>query len=89
MYDALRADDLASFYSEKDSSYKTIAKHDSLYQVIFELHQTSRTAFINSLTYYQNHPDLLKIIVDSMAQLNEVNTQKKADTLHSKSRPHH
>ncbi len=84
MYDALKADDLASFYSEKDSSYKTVAKHDSLYQIIFELHQTTRAAFIKSLSYYQNHPDLLKNIVDSLAKLSEAAQQKKGDTLHMK-----
>ncbi|GAC1420801.1 MAG: hypothetical protein NVS1B13_23450 [Flavisolibacter sp.] len=89
MYDALKADDLASFYSEKDSSYKTVAKHDSLYQVIFDLHQTSRAAFIKSLTYYQNHPDLLKNIVDSMEKLSQADQQKKGDTLHSKSKSHY
>lgn len=86
MWDIMRADELAEFYSYKDSSFKTIAKHDSLYQTIFNIHKTSRGTFKSSVAYYQNHPDLLKIIIDTIQRRLDSSRQKR-DSISIKGKP--
>ena len=47
---------------------KDIKKERSvLYQQVFDLHETSREAFLKSFSYYAGRPDLLKAIVDTLA----------------------
>lgn len=66
MWDMVRADDFATVYLIKDSS-KTLKQHiDSLYGLVFAIHHTNRKTFYHSLDYYYAHPDLNKILMDSV-----------------------
>ena len=73
LYDVMRADEMANFYSLKDSTYHNFSKRTALYDTIFHLHGIGKETFQKSMNYYQGRPDLLKIIFD--------NLQKKADSL--------
>jgi hypothetical protein len=86
MWDVMRADELAEINSYKDSTYRTIAKHQGLYQSIFDLHHTTKAAFRNSVTFYQNHPDILKTVIDSIQRQLDSSRQKKQDTISIKSK---
>jgi hypothetical protein len=66
LWDLLRADELANYYIPSDSSFKTLDKHDSLYQDIFSIHKISKEDFKRSMKYYQSRPDLLQTIMDSL-----------------------
>jgi Domain of unknown function (DUF4296) len=73
MWDMLRADELANYNSVKDSTYRKMDRHTQLYQVIFNVHKISKDEFARSLHYYEDHPEMLSIVLDSL--------QKKSDTL--------
>jgi hypothetical protein len=65
LLDMLRADE---FFNQKqiDSATRDSFNRTNLYQSVFALHKTNKQAFKRSFTYYESHPDLLKIILDSM-----------------------
>src|SRR5438067_1469932 len=66
LWDLLRADEVVNFYIVKDSTYRTLEKRTNLYQSVFKIHNISKTEFKNSLRFYEDHPEFLKPIVDSM-----------------------
>src|SRR5690606_30972851 len=38
-----------------------------LYQQVFDLHNTNREKFLKSFSFYSARPDLLKVIIDTLA----------------------
>ena len=66
LWDLLRADEVVNFYMVKDSTYRTIEKRTDLYQSVFKIHNISKADFKTSLRFYEDHPEILKPIVDSM-----------------------
>jgi hypothetical protein len=66
LWDILRADEVTNYYQISDSSYATLEKHSAIYFSIFQLHHTTRAAFIKSLHYYEENPDKLKPVLDSL-----------------------
>src|ERR1700759_1380712 len=63
MTDMMKADEVVSYYSLKDSAYTKPMKREQLYEQVLQLHHTTKTQFKASLQYYQGHPDLLKASV--------------------------
>ena len=63
--DMLRAD---QFFIQKqaDSATRDSFNRFNLYHSVFRLHKTNKETFQKSFIYYENHPDLLKIVLDSM-----------------------
>jgi hypothetical protein len=66
LWDLLRADEVVNFYMVKDSAFRTLKKRTDLYQTVFTIHNISKAEFKNSLRFYEDHPEILKPIVDSM-----------------------
>ena len=66
LWDMLRADALTPELMRTDSNTKTSLKNIELYNKVFRVHNISKTIFQNSYTYYQNHPDLMRTLLDSM-----------------------
>lgn len=66
LLDLLRVDE---FLNQKKSD-TTIASDSfnrtNLYHSVFIFHKTSKKNFKKSFAFYESHPDLLKIILDSM-----------------------
>jgi Domain of unknown function (DUF4296) len=62
--DMLLADE---FYNQKqaDSATMDSFSRTNLYKAVFTGHKTNKDEFRKSLNFYQSHPDLLKIILDS------------------------
>jgi hypothetical protein len=71
MWDALKAEELQNYYDEHNPAIQSLEKHAELYQTVFTLHKTNKEQFKKSLHYYQEHPALLKVVLDSL--------QRKAD----------
>lgn len=92
LWDVMQADEMADYYSGKDSSFKTMKKHIAYYQTIFSIHNTTKTIFVNSLNYYESHPEKFKKIVDSLQSYSErlqnVDTIKKTKIDTSKTKSH-
>lgn len=80
LWDVLQADEMADYYAEKDSTFRTLSRHADYYQKIFTLHKITRQDFKKSLDYYQDHPERLKTILDSLQHYGE--RMQKADSLH-------
>lgn len=72
LYDVIRADEMVDVYSIQDSAYRNFSKRSALYDSVFHIHAISKEGFQKSLQFYQDRPDLLKTIFDSL--------QKRTDT---------
>ena len=66
MWDLMRADAYVSDFVMKDSTRDKKTESAKLYEKIFDIHATSQEAFKKSLVFYQNRPDLFKVISDSL-----------------------
>lgn len=71
LWDVMQADELAEYYSSRDSAFKGPARHIDYYQKIFAIHKISKDDFAKSLNYYQNHPASLKSILDSLQRFEQ------------------
>lgn len=67
LWDLIRADQfLNDFVLVKDSSLERKIESNKLYQQVFAIHEVSRDEFRESFSFYRNHPQLLKNILDSL-----------------------
>jgi hypothetical protein len=79
LWDVMQADEMAEYYSAKDSSFRELSKHVDYYQKIFSIHKISKADFTKSLGYYENHPASFKPILDSLQSFAE--RFQRADSL--------
>lgn len=67
LWDLMRTDKFLSDYVlNKDSSKKVDSESVKLYQQVFAMHQINGEEFSRSFTYYKDHPEHLKAIMDSI-----------------------
>ena len=66
MWDMLRADELYTRMTIKDSLAKGRREDIRLYEEIFALHKITRGHFDSSYKYYASHPADFKILIDSI-----------------------
>ena len=66
MWDLIKADELVYNNATKDSTINKKQESIKLYGQVFRIHGTSKEKFEESLAFYQNRPDLLKIVMDSL-----------------------
>jgi Domain of unknown function (DUF4296) len=67
LWDMIRADKfLTDFILIKDTSLNKDTASINLYQQIFRIHHISKEKFQQSFAFYRAHPDLLKVILDSL-----------------------
>jgi hypothetical protein len=78
MWDLMRADAYVTDFVMKDSTRDKKAESAKLYEKIFDIHATSQEAFQKSLAFYQNRPDLFKVISDSL-RVDEKKSQQYPD----------
>jgi len=68
LWDMMRADQfLSDFVLNRDSSLNSAGERMKYYNRIFSLHQIDRENFQQSFTYYQQHPALFKMLMDSIS----------------------
>ncbi len=86
LWDVMRAQTLAQQTSLKDSTINMAIETKLLSQKIFEIHQTDSTHFVESYNWYVKHPDVLKIIFDSLyaqkQREGDLRLKKKEKALH-------
>ena len=71
------ADEFITTYIWKnDSLINRLEESSKLYERIFNIHKVTKEQFQKSITYYHEHPDLLTIIVDSLAAKEKTLTKK-------------
>ncbi len=66
LWDVMRAETLASEIGHKDSSVDVAIETKALSQKVFVIHKTDSASFNKSYNWYLKHPDVLKIIFDSL-----------------------
>lgn len=76
MWDMLKADGFVSEYLSKDSSLDKKQESIKLYDEIFLIHTTNKEEFKKSLSYYQDHPAIYKVLLDSLSANHSGETQK-------------
>ncbi len=69
LQDMMRADKfLADYVLNKDTTKKIDSESVKLYQQIFAIHQITGEQFQKSFSYYKEHPDQLRSIMDSLSR---------------------
>lgn len=66
MWDIFLADAFTQKYLKTDSSKADLTKNAALQQKIFELHKITREDFYTSYAYYNSHPDIMRVMLDSI-----------------------
>lgn len=67
LWDMIRGDVLAQQIVKNDSSRDLKITSLELSQKVLAIHNIDRSKFEKSVTFYQNHPDLMKAIFDSIS----------------------
>ena len=65
-WDMMRADEMVNYNATADTSYNRIENQEAYYQAILRMHNITKETFRKSKEYYESHPELLKIILDSV-----------------------
>jgi hypothetical protein len=66
IFDLLRADELINNSIVRDTSVSRDSIATQLYEQIFSIHKVDKKKFYDSYRYYQAHPDLNKVLFDSL-----------------------
>ena len=67
LWDMMQADQYASSYLIKDSAKVNVKMETlKLYEEVFRLHKVSREEFRKSFQFYQDHPDITRVLFDSL-----------------------
>ena len=66
LWDMIRADEFLVSYVLKDTSVDRKTESIKLYEMVFDLHDISKSTLEKSFKYYQQHPEILKPIMDSL-----------------------
>ena len=73
VYDLMQTDEFINSFLYKDTSLNIKKERSIFYEKIFKIHNTNRKEFYSSFRYYQQHPDLQKVLFDSLYE----NVKKK------------
>lgn len=79
LWDVLRADEMSGYFVARDTVLNHLSTYSGYYQQILKMHHITKKNLNKSLQYYQNHPVLFKVILDSLQSFGE-RQQKKADS---------
>ena len=84
LWDVIRAQALSAEMARKDSTIKEVAETKILTQKVFEIHHITSSAFDQSYSWYTGHPEIMRIIFDSMniqnQRQNDCERSKEEDT---------
>ncbi len=73
MWDVLQADAYSELFLKKDSIKNFIASSAFLQQKVFDVHHVTKDDFYRSYEYYNDRPDEMRIILDSVSAKAERN----------------
>ena len=66
LWDVIQAQALATETARKDSTVNEVAENKILTQKIFDIYKIRSKDFDQSYSWYTSHPDVMRIIVDSL-----------------------
>jgi hypothetical protein len=82
LWDVIRAQALAIETARKDSLVNEVAETKVLTQKVLVIHHTTSTVFNKSYNWYTNHPDIMKIIFDSLSTQSQHESQSEVRKTH-------
>lgn len=71
LWDIIRADSFTQQFIKKDSTKNPVFENARLQQQIFLNHKITREDFEKSYSYYKEHPDLMRPLLDSITAIAE------------------
>ena len=71
LWDVIRAQALSGEMARRDSSINEIAETQLLTRKVFEIHNITPSAFDLSYAWYTSHPEMMRIVFDSMHSQNQ------------------
>ena len=71
LWDVIRAQALSAEMARKDSTLNEIAETKLLTRKVFEIHHITSLAFDQSYSWYTSHPEMMRIIFDSLSIQNQ------------------
>ena len=78
-WDFIRADALTTVEQKNNyTSAVSIAENVKLQKQVFAMHQVTKEEFYNSLAYYNTHPALMRVLMDSI--VNKANRERQNST---------
>lgn len=83
MWDMIRADNLSEERARRDTLLNLNHENLGLINEVFAIHKIKKSEFERSLQFYQNNPDMLRVIFDSIKMQQ---SRKKKDTIELKKR---
>jgi hypothetical protein len=66
IFDLIRADEFINSYVIRDSTINIKIRRIELYNQVFTIHKTNREEFYKSYKYYEQHPEIHKVLFDSL-----------------------
>ncbi len=75
LFNVMQADELVNVKFTADTSLNRLSESVDLYQNVFKIYRISADDFKRSFTFYQNHPEQLIPILDSLQKT----TQRRID----------
>lgn len=67
LWDIVRADQLLNVKATRgDSSANSPGERIKMYRQVFSIHNISKEKFQQSFSFYSTHPELMKVILDSL-----------------------
>jgi Domain of unknown function (DUF4296) len=76
VWDMLQAGEWGNISAGKDSLFHKNGKDFQLFYQVLELHHINKEQFYNSYKFYQEHPDKMKVLMDSISDFG--NREKNA-----------
>jgi ABC-type nitrate/sulfonate/bicarbonate transport system ATPase subunit len=67
LWQLIQSDEYTTFIITKDSSKNAINERIKLYQEVFALNKTTKEQFRESYQFYLGHPEIAKVMFDSIA----------------------
>jgi len=77
LWDVIQAQALSVEMARKDSTVNEVAETKRLTQKVFDIHQVTSSAFDQSYLWYTSHPEMMRIIFDSMNNQNQRQNEVK------------
>ncbi len=66
IWQLMQADEFVTLFVSKDTTKNSNAERMLRYQQVFELNKTSEAAFKKSYQFYMEHPEITKVMFDSL-----------------------
>ena len=83
LLDLLEADELIAKKTMDSTSLDSFSR-GVVYSAVFAQHKTSKGIFKKSFAYYESHPELLKIVLDSIQSETKISAEKSKTRLKNK-----